>query len=197
MPKESIYNEKELLQQVAEGSETAFRTLFDKYCQKIYVLAMYLTHSDVLSEEIVQDVFMKVWNNREQLLEIDYFNSWVRTIARNTVLNYLRSLAREKLALNKLELNENANTSSSEDILIEKQYRQILEEAIRQLPPQQKKVYLLSRQSGLKNEDIARQLGISIHTTKEHLQRALYFIRSYLDDRIELVVIAAISYYLP
>lgn len=196
VPAEPTYNETVLMQQVAAGNETAFRQLFDQYRQKIYSLAMYLTRSEVLSEEIVQDVFMKVWSNRDQLHQIDYFNAWLRTIARNTISNYLRGLARERLALSRLDVTKNDSTLSSENIFLDRQYQQLMQEAIRQLPAQQQKAFLLSRQAGLKNEEIARQMGISIHTTKEHLQRATRSIRQYLDARIELSVVTAVSLYL-
>ncbi len=66
---------------------------------KVYSLSMYLTRSAFMSEEITQEVFVKVWNNRHQLTSINYFNSWIRTIARNTILNYIKTKAREQLAL--------------------------------------------------------------------------------------------------
>jgi RNA polymerase sigma-70 factor (family 1) len=191
-----LYEEKALLMEVSQGDEKAFRRLFDQYRQKIYSLSMHLTRSDVLSEEIVQDVFMKVWTNRNQLIQLDYFNAWLRTIARNTIISYLRSLTREKLALNKMEVVSENSSSPTEDIMIEKEYRQILEEAIKKLPPQQKKAYLLSRQAGLKNEEIARQMGISIYTVKEYLHLALRFIRGYLDTRLELMIFTALALYL-
>jgi RNA polymerase sigma-70 factor (family 1) len=192
----TLYEEKALLMEVSQGDEKAFRRLFDQYRQKIYSLSMHLTRSDVVSEEIVQDVFMKVWTNKNQLVQLDYFNAWLRTVARNTIISYLRSLTREKLALNKLGAVSDNSGNSTEDTLIEKEYRQILEEAIKKLPPQQKKAYLLSRQAGLKNDEIARQMGISIYTAKEYLHLALRFIRSYLDTRLELMIFTAVALYL-
>lgn len=190
-------DEKMILSRVAKGDESAFRVLFDRHRQKIYNLAMYLTRSEVHSEEILQDVFMKVWKNRAQLNEIIYFNAWLRTIARNTTTNYLKSLAREKLALGKLQRNQSTDKNATEYEMLEKQYKQLLEEAIAQLPPQQKRVYLLSRTGGLRYELIAAEMGITVNTTKEHLKKALGSIRGYLDKRIELIVAAAILLYLP
>ena len=90
--------------QVSEGDAIAFRQLFDHYRNKIYSLGMYLTRSETLSEEIVQDVFLKVWEKREELTGINYFNAWLRTVAKNTCSNYLRSLAMEKIALSRFAL---------------------------------------------------------------------------------------------
>src|SRR5258708_27390174 len=92
-------DEKVLLARVSAGSEKAFRELFDQYRDRVYNFSMHLTRSEILSEEIVQDVFMKIWINRSNLTNISFFASYVRVAARNTALDYFRKLAREKLAM--------------------------------------------------------------------------------------------------
>lgn len=196
MQKQVTYTERELLLQVAEGSTIAFQHLFDLYRNKIYSLGMYLTRSEFLAEEIVQDVFMKVWENREQLAGIQYFNAWLRTVAKNTCCNYLRTMALEKLAMNQLAANTATETASSENEVIARQYEQIIDAAIQQLPAQQKKVYLLSRKAFKKQEEIAHELNISVYTVKEYMKLAQRSIRRYLENRTELVVLTAVVFYL-
>lgn len=178
------YNEKNLLSRVSDGDEHAFRQLFDQYRNKIYSLGMHLTRSEILSEEIVQDVFMKVWEKRGQLPAINYFNSWLRTIARNTCSNYLRNLAIEKLALSRYSLNHDSETASPENAVVAKEYEQIIDAVISKLSPQQKKVYLLSRRLGKKQEEIAQELNISIYTVKEYMKQAQRTIRKSLGDNL-------------
>lgn len=182
--------------QVSEGDEHAFRQLFDQYRDRIYSLGMYLTRSEILSEEIVQDVFLKVWEKRDQLAGINYFNAWLRTVAKNTCSNYLRNLAMEKIAMSRFAVSNDSETASSENDVIAKEYGQIIDEAIRQLPPQQKKVYMLSRQSGKKQEEIARELNISIYTVKEYMKLAQRSIRQYIESRLGLLILTAISLHL-
>ena len=189
MQKQVTYTERELLLQVAEGSTIAFQHLFDLYRNKIYSLGMYLTRSEFLAEEIVQDVFMKVWENREQ-------HAWLRTVAKNTCCNYLRTMALEKLAMNQLAANTATETASSENEVIARQYEQIIDAAIQQLPAQQKKVYLLSRKAFKKQEEIAHELNISVYTVKEYMKLAQRSIRRYLENRTELVVLTAVVFYL-
>jgi RNA polymerase sigma-70 factor (ECF subfamily) len=196
LTEQPIYNEKELLRRVAEGDEKAFRRLFDGYRQKIYNLGMYLTRSETLAEEIVQDVFLKVWQKRQELTIIDFFNSWIRTVARNTSINYLRSLAVERLGLINLAGSETTDTNSPETSLANKEYAKILQEAITRLPPQQQKVWIMARQQGLKQEEIAKQLGISIFTVKEYMKLALRSIKTYLEKRIDVMVILGVALYL-
>ena len=190
------YNENDLLVQVSQGNEYAFRQLYDKYRNKIYSLGMHLTRSEMLSEEIVQDVFMKIWEKRDQLEGINYFNAWFRTVTRNTCSNYLRSLAMEKLVMNRYALQNNSETPSPENDVIAKEYQQIIDAAIRQLPPQQKKVYLLSRQGGKKQAEIAHELNISIYTVKEYMKLAQRSIRQYLESNLDVSILLAIVIFL-
>ena len=157
---------------------------------------MHLTRSEILSEEIVQDVFMKVWEKRDQLPEINYLNAWLRTVARNTCSNYLRNLAMEKLVMNRYSLQNNSETPSPENDVAAKEYEQIIEAAIHQLPPQQKKVYLLSRQAGKKQAEIADELNISIYTVKEYMKLAHRSIRKYLESKLDRVILLAIAMFL-
>ncbi|MCU0394728.1 MAG: RNA polymerase sigma-70 factor [Chitinophagaceae bacterium] len=196
MPESLLHNEKDLLVRVAEGDAVAFRQLFDHYRNKIYSLGMYLTRSEVQAEEIVQDVFLKVWEKRTELSGIQYFNGWLRTVAKNTCSNYLRDLAVEKLAMSRLLDKAEGTTASAETNVIEKEYRQIIEEAIQRLPPQQKKVYILSRQTGKKQEEIARELNISLYTVKEYLKLAQRSVRQHITNKIDLLVAAAVLLYL-
>ncbi len=196
MPESLLHNEKDLLVRVAEGDAVAFRQLFDHYRNKIYSLGMYLTRSEVQAEEIVQDVFLKVWEKRTELSGIQYFNGWLRTVAKNTCSNYLRDLAVEKLAMSRLLDKAEGTTASAETNVIEKEYRQIIEEAIQRLPPQQKKVYILSRQTGKKQEEIARELNISLYTVKEYLKLAQRSVRQHITNKIDLLGAAAVLLYL-
>lgn len=187
----SLYNEKALLLRVSEGDEAAFRAIYDHYRKKIYTLGLLLTHSESQAQELVQDVFMKIWEKREQLREIDYFNAWLRTIARNTATNYLRARAMEKLGLALLPLNENGSCFTENDAA-NREYASLLQAAIRQLPLQQQKVYILHRQQGLRHEAIAQQLGISVLTSKKYMKLALRSIRIFLEHRMDATVLLAL-----
>ncbi len=186
-----LHNEKALLLQVGEGDEAAFRVLYDRYRKKIYVLGLFLTKSESLAQELVQDVFLKIWEKREQLRDIDYFNSWLRTIARNTATNYLRARAMEKLGINRIPVHESSSCFTENDAA-DREYSLLLQTAVRQLPPQQQKVYMLHRQQGQCHEAIAKQLNISVLTSKKYMKLALRSIRMFLERRMDAVVSLAI-----
>lgn len=195
MEKTSLHNEKDLLPRVAEGDEVAFRMLYDHYRKRIYALGLFITKSENTAEELVQDVFLKAWEKREQLGEIVYFNAWLRTVARNTAINYLRARAVEKLGLAHLPTEEIA-VYNTENEVAGREYDRLLETAVNLLPPQQKKVFILHRREGLPHEEVASHLHISVYTSKKYMKLALRSIRSFLDHRMDnanLLVLFLIS----
>jgi RNA polymerase sigma-70 factor (family 1) len=179
-------NEKDILVKAAEGNEAAFRILFDKYHQKIYSFAFHLTRSRFLAEEITQEVFLKIWLKRQDLAGINFFYSYLKVVCRNVGLNYLDRIAREKLILKYIELNSADADHSTVNTVLSNEYQQILDDVIDRLPEQQRKVFLLSRQDGLKYDEIAAQLHISRHTVNEYMKKALLFIRNQLHRQLNL-----------
>lgn len=193
---EDIYNERELLVLIADGNESAFRQLFDVYRQKIYALGLHLTHADFLAEEIVQDVFLRIWVSREKLRDVIHFHAYLKVITRNVAFDYLRTIATEKLASRDMLAQMDQHVPSVEHQAAAREYEQMYLQAIETLSPQRRKTYLLSRQLGLKNEEIAQQMQISIHTVKENLKLASRQIRTQMTERMNMVVLLAVSLFL-
>lgn len=189
-----LHNEKALLNQVAQGDESAFRIVFDHYRDAIYAFALKVTRHESIAEEIVQDVFMKIWINRSGLPAVRELTDFLYIIARNHTYNSLRRLARErKLRLNTTD-NLNIPGASAEATILQRDYDRLLLQAIDRLSPQQKLVYTLGRQQGLTREEIAAQLQISPETVKVHMAQALKSLRAYFKDHTDalLVLIATI-----
>jgi RNA polymerase sigma-70 factor (ECF subfamily) len=184
-------NENELLLLVAEGDEKAFRQLFDHYWNKIYSVALTLTKSTALSEEIVQDVFLKIWLKREQLPSVEKFDGFLFTVAKNHIYNELRKKTMEQPFVEHLEQHFLESSALPEQFMLLKETKQLIDRAVQQLPDQQRAVYELSRNEGLDYITIAAQLGISRSTVKNHMTKALQFLRQYLNmHRGELVLAA-------
>ncbi|HEX2630439.1 MAG TPA: sigma-70 family RNA polymerase sigma factor [Chitinophagaceae bacterium] len=187
------YSESELKQLVASGDQAAFRVLFDLYHKKIFSLGMHLTHSDVMAEELVQDVFIKLWEKRTELANIDFLNSWIRTVSKNIASNYLRRITLEKLVLSEIATAapaENVDTGSNMELA------QLLEQAIAQLPPQQRRVFILFRKEGLSGEEISKEMNLSIHSVRTYIKLSTQSVKEFLETHIELSVIVAIALYL-
>jgi len=176
-----LYTEHELLGLIAGSDENAFRLLFDQYRNKVYTLANRLTRDKASSEDVVQEVFTKIWLNKQKLTELDSFEAYLRTITRNHIYNRLRRLATEEDFLRQL-LKDNELTSENPTLntVAYNELHRIVQEAVSQLTPRQKEVYLLGKQEGLKYEDIAQSLQLSKDTVKFHMTEALKSIKQHL-----------------
>ncbi|MDR0765665.1 MAG: RNA polymerase sigma-70 factor [Odoribacteraceae bacterium] len=188
----STCTEKELLVHVSSGDERAFRLLFDLYQPKIYSFARYVTRSTFLAEEIVQEVFMKIWISRHELSGVEYFIAYLKTIARNVAANYLKRLAHERLILQHFSVGAPASRPVTDEDVIANELQRAIEDAIAALPPRQREIYLLHRQEYLKQEEIAKRLDISIHTVKEHIKKAIAAIRASVEQRIDVIIVIAL-----
>jgi len=183
-----VNNIKELLTKVAEGNEKAFRQVFDMYHHQLGDFIMRLTESERITQEIVQDVFLKIWINRNTLAEIDCFKAYLFVVAKNHAFNCLKQIAREKMRQKEWVDSVVRAASIEEDdeennvlISINK-----IDEAVSLLPPQQQKVYLLSRMDGMRQQAIASELNISLETVKKHMVLALRFLKNHLRTNIGL-----------
>jgi RNA polymerase sigma-70 factor (ECF subfamily) len=174
---DSSYNESFLLQLAATGDENAFRKIYENYRNKLYSYAFRLTQKEELAEEVVQDAFLKIWVNRGELTEIQKFDSYLYTIVRNQCFNCLKRLAHESMLLKELSYSMSEAHNDNEESIVYRDYLQILNLAVKKLPPQQQLVYNLSRNSGLKYDEIATELNLSKNTVKAHLKKALSTIR--------------------
>lgn len=186
----SLCSEKDLLVKVSEGDEDAFRHLFSKHHQQLGIHIFRITNSVDIAEEIVQDVFLKIWMSRETLVRVRNFKAYLSVISKNHSLNCLRKLSREQICSKEWEdCCVKISTSESESFNL---YYRLLDEAIDQLPPQQQKVYLLSRHERLRYAEIANKLNLSCETVKKYLQIATASITAYVKTNSEAAIILLI-----
>jgi RNA polymerase sigma-70 factor (ECF subfamily) len=176
MAQNSNSDEKKLLLELSLGSEFAFTNLYNRYKNIVYSTGLKITKSKILAEEAVQDIFLKIWQNRENLAEISNFENYIFIISRNHLFNSIKKIARETSVRSEISLTDTGLVDS--DISIkDEQYNTILNKIIEQLPPQQQKVYQMAKRDGLSHQKIAEDLGISTETVKKHMAQALKFIR--------------------
>lgn len=175
-----------LLLRIAAGDETALRSLIVQYSPILGPYIFKFTHSKEQAEEILQDVFIQVWQLRESLSTIQNFNVFVYVMAKNYALNALRTTMREYQRREKWQGLQTDTTTPDDERL------NLLEEAIRQLPGQQQQAWLLSRREGMKHADIAREMNVTKETVKKHIQRANAFITAYVLERADLLLLGAL-----
>lgn len=180
MPIYALYNEEQLCSRIAAGEEAAFRVLFDRYRQRLYALVLKMVKSPAIAEELVQEVFMNIWEYRRRLKEVRDVDAYIFSIAYHRVFRHLKKAAREtQLLENIIRMMEPAGNSTEEHILANES-RQLIDRAVHRLPSQRRIIYELSRREGLNHEEIASQLNISRNTVKNQLVQALKYIRTCL-----------------
>jgi RNA polymerase sigma-70 factor (ECF subfamily) len=178
---------KALLLQIAEGDEKAFRQLFDLNRNRLYVYINRLVKSRQVAEEIVMDVFMKIWLGRTVLPEIEHFDGFLFRIAFNKSLDFLRRAARDPVLHDLLwDRIEQPAALQADALLLEEEYKSQVRRAVGLLPPQRGRIFRMSRFEGLSHEEIASRLRLSRHTVNNHIVEAKHFIRNYLADKPEL-----------
>jgi RNA polymerase sigma-70 factor (family 1) len=188
-----VYDENELLLKVAVGNENAFEQLYDHYSDTIYGIAYAYLKSQPIAEEIVQDIFLKIWIGRKSLAKIDHFSNYVFIITRNHILNTLHRKVRERNYLAHLSTILKENSISPEQELMGKESDAIINKAIFNLPPQQRLIYQLVRLNGMKLKEVAAQLGLTRNTVRNHLCRAVKFIRSFTHQGLQALLLMLFS----
>jgi RNA polymerase sigma-70 factor (family 1) len=183
--------ENDLLLRVAGGDEQAFSELFNTHHQLLGTHIYRITGSAELAEEVVQDVFLKIWLSRESLSAVQHFRAYLFVVSKNHALNCLRKLAKERLRQKTIE--ENAISLIPEDNSGLDAYYSLLDEAIDHLPPQQQKVYLLSRHKRLKYDEIASQMGLSRETVKKYLQASTHSITNFVQSNMDMSAVIALA----
>lgn len=168
------------------GSRPDFRTIFNLYEKRLYAFVFSITKSHYSTEELLQEIFIKLWQKREEIDTSKSFNAFIYTIARNLTYNYLRKIANQENL--KQELWKNISCINDvEDQLIFSEYEDILEDILANLPQKKRSVFILSRQEGKSNQEIADLLGISQKTVKNHLWQTLKLIKTQLQPHLGLL----------
>ncbi|WP_158826190.1 RNA polymerase sigma-70 factor [Mucilaginibacter lacusdianchii] len=172
--------DQESLKKIADGDEIAFRQLFNQYHNQLGRYIMVLTNSVEMAEEVVQDVFLKIWMNRSALRSVKNFNAYLFVISKNHALNCLKK--QFSIRMGQKQVEESYSQIFEEDASLNDCY-ELIDEAIDRLPTQQRKVYLLSRHERLKYAEIAEVMHISHETVKKYLQIANISIVNHVKSR--------------
>lgn len=181
------YDQVRLLNLLAGDSELALRDICEHYKDVIYSIALRYLKVPVIAEEVVQDVFLKLWLHRKDLKQLTSIDAWIITVTKNLISNYLRKLAREALCA---KISSSPTPTDNADSLIRKhELDNAFQNALDQLSPQQKIIYQLSRRDGMTYVEIAEKLNLSPLTVKTHLSRAHNSLRSYLSGFGEFVLV--------
>ncbi|GGH61171.1 RNA polymerase sigma-70 factor (ECF subfamily) [Filimonas zeae] len=167
-----------ILQQLAGGSNEAFNELVERYWNNIYAQALAWLKSPQAAQDVTQDVFTIVWEKRTHLPAVNNFRSYLFIIARNQLATQFRNRLKQEVEADISYYEEPG--LQPEAMYAQRQLSAVIEAGIRQLPHQQQRAYLLSRDEGLSYDEVAEKMQTSKEATKKNIGRALNTLRSYL-----------------
>ncbi len=184
------YEEKDLLYRVRAGDEDAFRAIYDFYYPKLRAYVLHFVKAPQYTEDIVQDVFIKIWETRESVDPEKFFAGYLFTITKNLVFKFFKNAADNTELVDEVVISYIPSDSDAGLAAEWKELQSQIQMAINTLPPKRKEVFLLSREENLSYEQIANRLGISRNTIKEHIVHAMKSIKEQLKNN-SIISVAA------
>ena len=181
MPDHHPDNELALLLRIADGDARAFESIYRRYSPTVYNTAKTYVKDGAEAEEIVQQVFLKLWERRTSLSAVESFADYIFIIVRNSLFDHFNQLSRRTRLVQNLKVQAGEWKSDEADHRFRlREVELLVEKAIRQLPDRQKQVYLMADGEALDYDDIASRMQISRLTAKKHMELARKAIRKYL-----------------
>ena len=171
------------------SSEQKIKELFDQYFHHLVLHSFKITNNYGLSEEIVQDVFVKVWQNYEQIGHISNFKAYLYKAVHNSSLNYLRHLKVRQKYTDEVAHSFDDVEKPVEDSMVETEKNNRIHLAINKLPENWKEAIVLSKYDKLKYHEIAERMNISQKTVEKYISKALQFLRTELSDLLITIVL--------
>ncbi|MGE7774826.1 RNA polymerase sigma factor [Chitinophaga sp. NPDC101104] len=183
MPVSQNYDENALLQRIADGDERAFGVLFSHYYPRLFPLVHRFSLTDTDVQEALQETFIQVWLHRDRLPEIANLQGWLLRIASRRCRELLRKhLLQERTIAGAALAAEEEVADTPSHHMQGGELRRLVQETLDGMPEQRRKIYIMSRELGLKPAEIAQQLSLSVSTVKNTLVTALKQMRTRLEE---------------
>lgn len=179
---DTVINEMLLGSQIKAGNKDAFRLLYNLYSKKIYGFALSYLKSNSEAEEVIQAVFVKLWEGRQEIKEHLSLQSYLYKITTNHIYNYLKHKKVQLAANNELQLVDLDN--STQEHIFYNNLQENINSLIEKMPEQRRRAFKLSRMEGLSHEEIAKRLDISVRTVESQIYKALKFLKKNLKDEL-------------
>lgn len=186
MQKDSFIDEKRLLLLLTQSHEPAFEEIYKLYSTRLFGNIYKMVKSEPIAKEIVQEVFIKVWNNRTGIDPERSFRAYIFRIAENSVCDFFRNASRVKKMQSHILNIATEHYEHIEELLLQKENNTVLHMAINSLPPQRKLVFRLCKLEGKSYDEVGQQLGIATSTISDHIVKANKTVREYLLHNIGL-----------
>jgi RNA polymerase sigma-70 factor (ECF subfamily) len=194
MSAEVIHTDEVLLLQLAADDEAAFSAIYNRYWESLFITAAKVLRGKEEAADVVQDVFLSLWNRRKEIRVTGSLNAYLQTSARYKAIHYIEKNITRRDYLSLLTETSAQLLPTPELQLQLKEVQAVIHDAVNQMPPKMREVYQMSRQQHLSHQEIAERLGISTETVKKHIQHALQLIKEALGARsLALLLIYLLS----
>lgn len=186
-----------LLEQIRDGNEQAFAALYDRYAGRLYGNLIKLVKDRDVAQELLQDVFFKIWEKRKSIHVESSFAAYLFTITKHMALNFSRRVVLDAKVVSSLAAEAPDGYSHIEEGMIAKELERLYDNAVNALPPKRRMVYIRCKHEGKTYEQVSRELGISTSTINDHMVKALRFIEQRLryDGVVGLMLIVGLPYF--
>ncbi|HEX5025064.1 MAG TPA: sigma-70 family RNA polymerase sigma factor [Agriterribacter sp.] len=172
MPSAFLYNEEALLIQLKSGDKKAFTTLYEIHGRSVYLNLLRLIKVEALAEEMLQDIFVLIWEKRETIVIRQSFTSYLTAIAQNKITDFFRTLKRDRKLRNSIKAISSSEYTHIEEVILRRELQTIFQKAINALPPQRRQVFCLCKVEGKSYHEVSGLLGISTSTINDHIVKA-------------------------
>ena len=189
---QALINEQELLASLRMGSHEAFTKIYSHYSQPLYYNILTMVKDELSAEEMVQEIFAKIWQRRAELNIQSSFGGYLFQSSRNIVHDFFRHLNREQAAYDRIKNIATEEYFHVEEALMAKENADILREAIRNLSPQRRRAFELCKLEGLSYQQASEQMGISLSTLKDHMAHARESMREFINRHAETAISLAV-----
>lgn len=172
--------EKLLLKEISDGNSLAFNKMFCLYRGKILVFVDSIVHSKADAEEIVQETFLVIWQNREKLLAIEHPRNYIYTIARNKTYDYLAKVSRTEKTINNAWINTTVSLNNIDDQINLKESTFLINKVLQTLSLQKQEIFNMSRNQHMSHEEIAQVVGLSKSRVKNVIVEVLKHLKYHI-----------------
>lgn len=188
MKAQLVYDETELIARLKQGDEVAFERIYAEYSQRLLGALIKMVMSENVACELLQDVFIRLWNNRDKIDPEKSLRSYLFRIAENITYDLFRKIARDKKLQKELIAQACPGYLHVEEELCNKESVQLLQDLIIALPPQRRKIFRLVKLEGKTYAEVSELLNISSSTINDHVVKATKFIRKQMHSDVQFVI---------
>ena len=169
--------EPKILKELKKGDHAAFQTIFERYSKQLFQFSVSYLKSKEAAEDIVQEVFLKIWNNRAEIKTNTSFQSYLFTITLNSVRKYFGKLSRMNELKHEILVDLSKEKSEFDDRNDYQSLLDKLEELIEQMPEKRKRVFILKKIEEKTQKEISEELNITVKTVEYHIAEAMRFLK--------------------